>query len=132
MPEVTTRPTTDLEQPTFSIVRITWGITDSEDAVPSTVKVSSFRYLSNFHRLNPEISAIMPSQTKTKIAQVAYMLPTSLPSERPEPQPYLPTVNAMAPNAAMGARRITIPTMANKACKSASRTFTTGFARRPR
>src|SRR5438067_1468928 len=106
MPEGTTRPTTDLEQPTFSILRITWGITDSEDAVPSTVKISSFRYLSNFHRLNPEMRATRPSTTKTKMTQVAYMLPISLPSERTEPNPYLPTVNAMAPNAAMGARRI--------------------------
>src|SRR4051812_23997769 len=106
MPEGTTRPTTDLEQPTFSILRITCGITDSEEAVPSTVKISSFRYLSSFHRLNPEIRAIMPSTTKTKIMQVAYMLAISLPSERTDPKPYLPTVNAMAPNAAMGARRI--------------------------
>src|ERR1700688_4269073 len=96
-PDGTTRPTTDLEQPMFSSLRIICGMTDSDELVPSTVKISSFMYLRNFHRLKPDSRAMTPSPRKTNRKQVIYMVPISLASAAMEPKPYLPTVKAMAP-----------------------------------
>ncbi|MNL59569.1 hypothetical protein D3C87_1833100 [compost metagenome] len=59
------------------------------------------------------------------------MAPTSLARDVIDPKPYFPTVNAIAPKAAIGATFITMPTTLNIACENASRTLITGFARRP-
>ncbi|MNH47479.1 hypothetical protein D3C79_1107370 [compost metagenome] len=47
-----------------------------------------------------------PSTTSTKKAQAMYSVPTSLASEPSEVMPYWPTVNASAPKAPTGAKRI--------------------------
>ncbi|MNC65299.1 hypothetical protein D3C75_1155760 [compost metagenome] len=106
-----TRPTTGFETPTFSSLFIICGTTDSDELVPNTVNSSSRRYLRNFHKLNPDIRAIEPRMITTNRKQVTYIVAISLPSETMEPRPYLPTVKAMAPQAASGAMRITMPTM---------------------
>src|SRR5437763_13073863 len=105
-PDGTTRPTTDFDTPTFSSLRMSCGTTDSDELVPSTVKISSLMYLRNFHRLKPESQEMKPSTTATNRKQVMYIVPISLPSETIEPRPYLPTVNDIAPNAAIGASRM--------------------------
>src|ERR1700754_2294150 len=102
-PEGTTRPTTGLETPACSSLRISCGTTDSDELVPSTVKSSSLMYLRNFHRLKPDSREMAPSTRTTNRKQVMYIVPISLPSDQMEPRPYLPTVNAIAPNAARGA-----------------------------
>src|SRR5579862_6886853 len=90
-PDGTTRPTTGLDTPAFSSLRISCGITDSDELVPSTVTSSSFMYLSSFHRLKPDSLATLPNTITTNSTQVRYMVPISLPSETIEPSPYLPT-----------------------------------------
>src|SRR6476620_1881414 len=95
-PEGTTRPTTGLETPACSSLRMSCGTTDSEELVPSTVNSSSLMYLRNFHRLKPESREIAPSTSTTNRKQVRYIVPISLPSETMEPSPYLPTVKAIA------------------------------------
>ncbi|MCY1432027.1 hypothetical protein D9M71_480100 [compost metagenome] len=72
---------------------------------------SSRRYLRNFHKLKPDIRAMLPRMITTNRKQVRYMVAISLPSDAIEPKPYLPTVNAIAPQAANGATRMTKPTM---------------------
>ena len=47
-----------------------------------------------------------PSTTSTKNAQAIYSVPTSLAKAPSEVTPYWPTVNASAPKAPMGAKRI--------------------------
>src|SRR6187399_1532151 len=111
-PEGTTRPTTGLETPAFSSLRMSCGTTDSEELVPSTVKISSLMYFRNFQRLNPDKYEMKPSTTATNRKQVTYIVAISLPSDTIEPRPYLPTVNAIAPNAAIGANRMIMPTTA--------------------
>src|SRR5690349_9657389 len=108
-PEGTTRPTTGLETPANSSFFINCGTTDSEELVPSTVKISSLMYFRNFHRLKPDIQEMKPSTTATNRKQVTYIVPISLPSDTIEPRPYLPTVNDIAPNAAIGASRMIMP-----------------------
>src|ERR1700757_4382023 len=100
-PDGTTRPTTGLDTPAFSSLRISCGTTDSDEPVPSTVKTSSLMYFRNFHRLKRESLAIAPSTSTTNSRQVRYIVPINLPSDSTEPRPYLPTVNAIAPKAAM-------------------------------
>src|SRR6476659_3787713 len=107
-PEGTTRPTTGLETPANSSFLISCGTTDSDELVPSTVKISSLMYFRNFHRLKPDIREIKPSTTTTNSTQVTNIVPISLPSDTIEPRPYLPTVNDIAPRAAMGASRMTM------------------------
>src|SRR6266446_9589293 len=89
-PDGTTRPTTGLETPANSSFFISCGTTDSDELVPSTVKISSLMYFRNFHRLNPDSQEIKPRTTTTKRKQVRYIVPISLPSETIEPSPYLP------------------------------------------
>src|ERR1700754_3761631 len=89
-PEGTTRPTTGLDTPARSSLRISCGTTDSEELVPSTVKSSSLMYFSSFHRLKPEQAEMAPSTTTTNSVHVRYIVPISLPSDRIEPRPYLP------------------------------------------
>src|SRR6476620_7650918 len=96
-PEGTTSPTTGLATPTFSSLRISCGTTDSEELVPSTVKISSLMYLRNFHRLNPDRRAIIPSTSTTNRKHVRYIATMSLPSERFVFTHYLPTEKAIAP-----------------------------------
>ena len=43
-------------------------------------------------------------------------MPISLPSDSSEPTPYLPMVNAIAPNAPIGASFMMMPTIANSTC----------------
>src|SRR4029079_143696 len=100
-PECTNRPTTGLETPANSSFFISCGTTDSDELVPSTVKISSRMYFRNFQRLKPESHETKPSTTATKSAQVTYIVPISLPSETIEASPYFPTVNDIAPNAAI-------------------------------
>src|SRR5450432_1355731 len=130
-PEGTTRPTTDLETPANSSFFISCGTTDSDELVPSTVKISSLMYFSNFHRLKPDSQEMKPSTTATKSTQVMYIVPISLPSETIEPRPYLPTVKDIAPNAAIGASRMIMPTTAKMPSMKDSSTATTGLARAP-
>ena len=92
-----------------------FGSADSDDDVPSTIRISSLMYFRNLIRLKPVTRAMPPRMTKTNSRQVTYMPAINCPSERRLPTPYRPTVNAMAPKAPIGARRITIPTMANRA-----------------
>src|SRR6476659_7118981 len=99
-PEGTTSPTTGFATPTFSSLRISCGTTDSEELVPSTVKISSLMYLRNFHRLKPDRREMIPRTTATKRKHVTYIAAISLPSDTIDPIPYLPTVNAIAPKAA--------------------------------
>ena len=47
-------------------------------------------------------------------------MPISLPSDTSEPTPYLPMVNAIAPNAPIGATFMMKPTMANSTCEAFS------------
>src|SRR5438093_2636537 len=94
-PDGTTRPTTGLDTPAFSSLRISCGTTDSDELVPSTVKISSLMYFRNFHRLKPDSRAIAPSTMTTNSKQVMYIVPISLPSDTIEPRPYLPTVKAI-------------------------------------
>src|SRR6476469_7877660 len=105
-PEGTTRPTTGLETPANSSFFINCGTTDSDELVPRTVKISSLMYRRNFHRLKPASREMRPSTTTTKRTHVMYIVPISFPSDTIEPSPYLPTVNDIAPNAAIGASRM--------------------------
>src|SRR3954454_14289914 len=91
-PDGTTSPTTGLETPACSSLRISCGTTDSDELVPSTVNSSSLMYLRNFHRLNPDSRAMLPRTMATNRMQVMYIVPISLPSDTIEPRPYLPTV----------------------------------------
>src|SRR4029078_12438733 len=93
-PDGTTRPTTGLDTPACSSLRISCGTTDSEELVPSTVNSSSLMYFRNLHRLNPDRPAMPPSTTATNRMQVMYIVPISLPRDTIDPRPYLPTVNA--------------------------------------
>src|SRR5436190_16011147 len=102
-PDGTTRPTTGLETPANSSFFISCGTTDSDELVPSTVKISSLMYFRNFHRLKPDNQEMTPRTTATNSKQVMYIVPISLPKATMEPSPYLPTVNDIAPNAAIGA-----------------------------
>jgi hypothetical protein len=87
-------------------------------------------YFRNFQRLKPDRRA-MPPRTTTNRMQVMYIVPISLPSATIDPRPYFPTVNAIAPNAASGARRMIIPTTENTPCVNESRKSTTGLPRGP-
>src|SRR4029453_14651633 len=127
-PDGTTRPTTGLETPACSSLRMSCGTTDSDELVPSTVNSSSLMYLRNFQRLKPDSRAMPPSTITTNRKQVRYMVPINLPSDKTEPSPYLPTVKAIAPNAASGARRMIIPTTENTPWVNESRKTTTGLA----
>jgi len=131
-PEGTTSPTVDFAQPMCSSFLINWGTTDSDELVPSTVKISSLMYFRNFQRLKPHIRAITPRTTNTKRIHVVYIAAISLPKARIEPKPYLPTVKAIAPNAAIGASRIIMPTIANITCMKSSSTVTKNFTRLPK
>src|ERR1035441_1310990 len=104
-PEGTTRPTTDFEQPNRSSLTMMRGKATSEEEGPSTSSSSSLRYLRSFQRLKPCDRAISPSTTKTKSVLVRYTHKSSLPSGKRVRKPYLPMVNAMAPNAPRGATR---------------------------
>ena len=108
-PDGTTNPTTGFDTPANSSFFINWGTTSSEELVPSTVKISSLMYFRNFQRLNPDKYEMKPSTTATNRKQVTYIVAISLPSDTIEPRPYLPTVNAIAPNAAIGANRMIMP-----------------------
>src|SRR6185436_9970114 len=130
-PEGTTRPTTGLETPANSSFFISCGTTDSDELVPRTVKISSLMYFRNFQRLKPDSQEMKPSTTTTKSAQVMYMVPISLPSDTIEARPYLPTVNDIAPKAAIGASRMIMPTTAKIPSMNESSTAMTGFARAP-
>ncbi|MCY1356320.1 hypothetical protein D9M69_427670 [compost metagenome] len=120
-----------MDTPAFSSLRISCGTTDSDELVPSTVNSSSRMYFRNFHRLKPESLATPPSTITTNRKQVMYIVPISLPSDTTEPSPYLPTVKAIAPNAAIGARRMIMPTTVKMPCVKESRKSTTGLARAP-
>ncbi|MCY1311587.1 hypothetical protein D9M70_619010 [compost metagenome] len=72
-----------------------------------------------------------PSTKITNIAQVRYTQAISLPRENSEPKPYLPIVNAMAPKAPIGARRMTMLTMRNMPCIRLSSVSTKGLPRGP-
>ncbi|MCY1312758.1 hypothetical protein D9M70_632080 [compost metagenome] len=111
---------------------ISCGTTDSEELVPSTVKSSSLRYLRNFHKLKPDRRAMKPRTITTNMKQVRYMVATSLPRDTIEPRPYLPTVKAIAPQAASGATRMIMPTMWNMPWENDSSTSTMGFPRGPK
>src|SRR5262245_20108202 len=130
-PDGTTSPTTGFDTPACSSLRISCGTTDSDELVPSTVNSSSLMYFRNFHKLKPETREMKPSTITTNRKQVRYIVPISLPSETIEPRPYLPTVNAIAPNAASGASRMIMPTIENTPCTNESRKSTTGFALGP-
>jgi hypothetical protein len=65
-PVGTTSPTTLLEQPSSSSLAMMRGRTDSEDDVPSTMKISSLMYLRNFHRLKPDTRAMIPMPSTMK------------------------------------------------------------------
>ena len=65
--------------------------------------------------LKPVARAMAPSTTKTKNKQVMYTPAMSLPSATSDHRPYLPTVNAMAPNAPSGARRMMSATTSKRA-----------------
>src|SRR5207249_8282188 len=93
-PDGTTKPTTDFDTPVFSSLRMSCGTTDSEELVPSTVKISSLMYLRNFHRLKPDRREMMPNTMTTKRKHVKYIAPISLPSDTIEPRQYLQTVKA--------------------------------------
>ena len=88
-------------------------------------------YFRNFHRLNPDSQEMKPSTTTTNRTQVMYIVPISLPSEAIEPRPYLPTVNDIAPNAAIGASRMIMPTMAKTPSMKEPSTAMSGLARAP-
>src|SRR6476620_8941778 len=130
-PDGTTKPTTDFDTPTFSSLRMSCGTTDSDELVPSTVKISSLMYLRNFHRLKPDTREMMPNTTTTKRKHVRYIAAINLPSDAIDPKPYLPTVKAIAPKAASGARRMIIPTIEKTPCTNESRKSMTGLARGP-
>ncbi|MNG13217.1 hypothetical protein D3C84_968820 [compost metagenome] len=89
-------------------------------------------YLRNFHRLKPDRRQMLPRTITTNRKQVRYMVAISLPRDTIEPSPYLPTVKAIAPQAASGATRMTKPTMWNMAWEKASSTSTIGLPRGPR
>src|SRR5712692_2966769 len=102
-PVGTTRPTTGFAQPRYSSFAISRGRADSDEEVPSTMRISSPMYLRNFSMLKPTDAAIDPSTMKMKNRHVAYTPIISLPRETSEPSPYRPTVKAIAPNAPRGA-----------------------------
>src|SRR6478672_10877716 len=130
-PDGTTRPTTGLETPANSSFFISCGTTDSDELVPSTVKISSLMYFRNFHRLKPESHEMKPSTTTTNRTHVRYIVPISFPSDTIEARPYLPTVNDIAPKAARGASRMIIPTTAKIPSMKESSTAITGLALEP-
>ena len=65
-----TRPTTDLLQPSFSILSIIRGRADSEDEVPSTISSSSRMYLMKRRILKPWARAMPPRTMSTNRMQV--------------------------------------------------------------
>ena len=50
-----------------------FGSADSDDEVPSTIRISSLMYFRNLTRLKPVARAMPPSTTKTKKRQVTYI-----------------------------------------------------------
>ena len=50
-----------------------FGSADSDEEVPSTIRISSLMYLRNRNMLNPMARAIPPSTTKTKSRHVTYI-----------------------------------------------------------
>ncbi|MNV52880.1 hypothetical protein D3C71_1449940 [compost metagenome] len=82
------------------------GITGSVEDVPSTTRNSSRKYRNSFQRLKPLARQMLPNTTKTKKPQAMYKVMINFASEPSEVMPYCPTVNANAPKAPMGAKRI--------------------------
>src|SRR5439155_22188479 len=126
-----TSPTSAFEQPSFSSFDISIGSTGSDELSDNTSTISSLMYLRNLMMLNPAIDAIAPSTTTTNTVQVAQNVRINVASGPSELRPYRPTVNAIAPNAPMGAKRINILTMPKTTCVSASITSTRGLQRAP-
>src|SRR5207237_7397486 len=104
-------PTRAFEQPSFSSFTISIGSTGSDELSDNTRTISSLMYLRNFIMLNPAIHAIAPITTSTNTVQVAQNVRINFESGPSELKPYLPIVNAIAPNAPIGAKRIKILTM---------------------
>ena len=64
-----------------------FGSADSDDEVPSTIRISSLMYFRNGRMLKPTARAMPPSTTNTNSRQVMYMPAISWPSESSEPTP---------------------------------------------
>ena len=58
-------------------------------------------------------------------------MPISLPSDKSDPTPYLPIVNAIAPNAPIGATFMMMPTIENSTCEVFSTQSNTSVPRPP-
>jgi len=63
-----TMPTTDLEQPRRSIFSIIRGRADSEEEVPSTMRISSRMKRRNLNMFRPVHSSTAPRMTTTNRA----------------------------------------------------------------
>ncbi len=83
-------------------------------------------YLRNFQRLKPCNRAINPSTRKTNSALVRYTQSSSLPNGSRVFRPYLPMVNAIAPNAPIGATFIISAITSKVKCVSDSAASTIG------
>ena len=64
-----------------------FGSADSDEEVPSTIRISSLMYFRNGKMPKPTARAMPPRMTKTNSRQVTYMPAISCPSEMSEPTP---------------------------------------------
>ena len=78
-----------------------------------------------FHR------AMRPKTTNTNSTQVTYTQAMSSISRPRAPTPYFPIAKAIAPNAAMGAAFVTMPTMPKNICDTLWSKSVTGLAFSP-
>ncbi len=85
-------------------------------------------YLRNLNKLKPAIQATPPKTTTTNRMEVVQNEAISFSNGPSDDNPYFPMVNDIAPNAPMGATRITMSTMRNTTLLSDSSISTKGFA----
>ena len=97
-----------------------------------TMSSSSRIWRRIFQREKPQARAIPPRTTTTNRKQVRYTQAISPASDLREPRPYLPMVNAIAPNAANGATRETICTMRKKTFEMSWHSWMIGWPVVPR
>src|SRR5271157_6088025 len=122
-------PTTGFPQPRSSSLVIICGSTASVDDVANTITNSSLMYLRNFHSDTRFARAIGPRTNTMKITLVRYTPAINHPSGASEARPYFPTVKAIDPNAATGARYMIIRTIPNNPCNTESITSTINLPR---
>src|SRR3954466_3401098 len=98
-----TTPTVCRDAPAASSFASSRGSTVSDEDVPTMMSSSSLMSRTILKMLNPLSRATIPSTPKTKIAQVPQNVTISRPRLFSDPPPNCATVNAMPPNAPIGA-----------------------------